>query len=66
MTAAGNGENSQQDGEHCDEQSPKSPSDVTNATANDSDNADGNLPIEMQLYEVEVTEDMDPLEYAFR
>ena len=80
MTAVGNGENMEGGGgEHCVEQPPeikeKEIAIATDArpntatTANDTDgggDADGHIPIEMQLYEVEVTEQMDPLEYAFR
>jgi len=73
MTAVGNGENMEGGGgEHCVEQPPEiKEKEIATAatTANDTDgggDADGHIPIEMQLYEVEVTEQMDPLEYAFR
>ena len=68
MTAAGNGENTQQDGDGCkpSQRTTANHDDAGGATANANDDAGGHLPIEIQLYEVEVTADMDPLEYAFR
>ena len=62
MTAAGNGENTQQDGDGCkpSQRTTANHDDAGGATANANDDAG------VQLYEVEVTADMDPLEYAFR